>query len=58
MAIILQKYCRKAKQYHHEKKMFEINIFVSISVGNKVHTIATDFKEIHLTSLGACLVGF
>jgi len=38
--------------------MFEINIFVSISVGNKVHTLATDFKEIHLTSVGACLVGF
>ena len=28
--------------------MFEVNIYISMSVGNKVHTVATDFKQIYL----------
>ena len=42
--------------------MVEINKYIykyiSISVENKIYTVAREFKEIHLTSVGACLVGF
>ena len=38
--------------------MFEINICVSISVGNKIYTVATDFKEIRTSHLRRCVSGW